>query len=177
MDEGSYRARRRATRDGPVNARRKEPSAVWNRVDAPPLQQVARQRTDVRDIDDSVESDIALDAEAEVVDRRRIVIASNGEDARRADAERRRQQVFDRREVRRRRDHVRRRFDELQHLIVVETVVKTPTPPRRGLAVAEDVGGEPDARADVDPGESNTPLPRRASPGRSCPRRSRGRRS
>ena len=103
-----------------------------------------------------LESDIALDAEAEVVDRRRIVIASNGEDARRADAERRRQQVFDRREVRRRRDHVRRRFDELQHLIVVETVKNADAAAQRSCRRRRRLG-EPTRGPMLIPGESNTP--------------------
>ena len=145
--------RRRIRRYGRINARGQEALAVRHSVEAAPLQKVARQRTDIRNVEHRVEADVALHAEAEVIRRRRIKIADGCRiDARRVDAQWRRQQIVDSREVGRRRDQVRRLLDLLQHLIIVEAVVEDAyAAANRCLAVAEQIVSEADARPELNP--------------------------
>ena len=104
---------------------------------------MAGKRSDIGHIDHRLETDVTLNAEAEVIDSRRIIIALNTKHTDRTDTERSREKVPDRREVGSRRDHVRRHLNHLQNLIVVEAVEEeSDSTADRGLAIAEDIVGK-----------------------------------
>src|SRR6185503_15921753 len=74
------RQRGRPARNGWINARGLEALPIGHRIDAAPLQKVVRQRAGVGHVDYRVEAYVALDAEAEVVDRRRIIVPLDADD-------------------------------------------------------------------------------------------------
>src|SRR5581483_11449718 len=106
---------------------------------------------DIGDVQKSAEADVLLDPEAPIVDSGRGEIALNSDYGRRALAQRRCHEIRDGGVVRSRRCDQGRRNGELIHLVVREAVVEYPEAGAdRGLAIAENVPGQADARSDLD---------------------------
>ena len=133
--------------DGRIDYVGQEIGAIGERIQLPALQQMARHRSHVGHVERGLETDIALDAEAPVVDGGRFVLRLDGEHVGRALGERRAHQGADGGVVGGEVVQQRRLLHHRQYLIVAEAVrVNAEAAAHGRLTVAEKVPGETEAR-------------------------------